>query len=245
MSLHPTDFGNGLVSIMENDAFFLDTNILVSVLHEKNKYHLACYTFITYLIKNEIPMCVSETVIAETVHSLARVCYIQDRFDELTLTNGEPVNKKAARALENTLRREWINKVIKNDPLRLRDYNARAIELIRPLLGILFVIPCNDEIIEATLDIAIDTPLASADAFIIAAAIHPDSGCRGVVTTDRDLHIVFQTEIFSSSVANEDFNAVELLSELDMIGYLLDSLGPDEFYSKYPAMKDIIHVIGE
>lgn len=116
MPLSNLDFGESVIPLTGMDAFFLDTNILVAYFYETHRKHLPCFSLISYLLKNDVILCVSEVVVVELINSLARTLYIADKYDEHVNIHGEPSNNKDRRALEYRLKSSWSSEVIKHNP---------------------------------------------------------------------------------------------------------------------------------
>lgn len=231
MPLSSIDFGNGIVPITGTDAFFLDTNMLVAYFYEKHEKHIPCYCLISYLIKKEVVICISEIVLVELINSLARVLYIDERFTQYVKDNGEPDNK---RKLERVFQGDWSNKVIKSEPETLKKFNALAVSKIEPFIKGVLVIECSEGIIEEVVSITQNTPLASADAMIVATALN--FGCAYIFSIDGDMAVADEIEVITTSKRNVDYDVQNMLDQLKIKQYLFEKLGEDDFKNKFPTV---------
>lgn len=231
MPLSQIDFGNSIVPIKEDDAFFLDTNIIVAYLYEKDPKHLPIYCLITYLLKEDVMMCFSETVFVESLNTLARLLYIDDQYNQYIDSQGEPDNRrKLLKSFKNT----WSSRVLKTEPEVLKHYNSLALQLMKPLLSGLLLLESKDEYIDEAMSLASDSPpLASADSMIVATSVI--FGCGYIISIDGDIprNNCGSIEILSTSVTNDHYDKTKMLSTLGIVQCLTESLGDKGFFEKF------------
>jgi predicted nucleic acid-binding protein len=232
MPFHTLDFGKDIVPLNGVDAFFLDTNTIIAYLYENNERHLACYNFITYLIKNDIMIYVNETVVGEVINSLARILYIDDQFEAYKVANGGlPATNKELRNLEYKFKTQWSNKVIKTEPTVLAQYNEIAIKMFKPFYSICCLVYSKENSLEKAMELCETTPLASSDAIITGTAVI--SECNGIITLDGDMEKISVIDVYTTAVTNEIYNSARMITSLDIQQFLIENLGEDEYKSKF------------
>lgn len=234
MSVSEIDFGEDAIPLTGTDAFFLDTNIIVSYLYEKDEKHLPCYGIISYLLKNDVILCISEVVIVELMNTLARTLYIDDNYNDYIQTNGELDKKKDQRNIHHKFRRWWSEKVIKNQPETLLHYNNLASDMIKEFIPATLLIECSDQIIEDTLEFITTTQIASADAIIISTALN--FGCQYILSNDKDMNVLDGKGVIHTDCKNDNYNVPEMFTKLDISDYLREELGEVQFSTKFPNL---------
>ncbi|MDO3410019.1 type II toxin-antitoxin system VapC family toxin [Saccharibacillus sp. CPCC 101409] len=231
MTTSTIDFGESIVPVSGTDAFFVDTNILVSYLYEQDGQHLPCFLFLTYLIKKEAALCTSETVIVELINTLSRLLYIDDEVTNYKNIHPDADNTKLKKQAF-LLRRSWVEQVIKKEPEKLKQYSQRAISLVRPLISYFVLFECTDGVVEDAMDIMIHDPLASADAMIVASALNIQ--CLYLVSNDKDMGNNSKVEVLRTDKKNESYDTRGMLEKLDLKEDLLENLGQEVFDRKFP-----------
>lgn len=76
------DFGKSVVNTQSHDAFILDTNVVLAYINKESPKHLAVFHFLNYLVSNDQDLYVTETVVHEAIHVLARYFYAQDKVQQ-------------------------------------------------------------------------------------------------------------------------------------------------------------------
>lgn len=207
MPLIHEDFGESIISYTINDTFFLDANFIVATADESNKYHKACKNLLKFFIEEETVLYVSNTVITESVHVLARAIYIDNSIEAA---------RQAAIPSEETdyeLKRKFgarFSNLGKNGrgTEDLRECNSAAIQIIEDFLAmtIIEILPTTEAAILESFKLGINTPLHSADAAILAVVVsNPDIRIKGVISLDQDM-IHSPINIYSTNVINKMFD---------------------------------------
>lgn len=231
MPLSKLDFGNSIVPLSGTDAFFLDSNMIIAYFDEKDKRHLACFCFISYLIKNDVVICTSEVVLTELVNTLARIFYVDDQCTKYFEANGCSPNSKE----KGNFRLFWGERVIKNknEPQILNRFNTMAAQKLSPFIEKTLLVECTDNIISDYLRLIQEKELASSDAMIISTALN--FGCQYIISMDRDMSINDDVDVISTSILNTDYDYNSMLDRLDIREYLRGILGETEFNRKFPS----------
>lgn len=230
MPLHYIDFGESVVPITGTDnAFFLDTNILVAYVYEKHDKHIPCYMLLSYLVKNEVILCTSEVVIVELINSLSRVLFIDEKITEFRINN--PTDNTSDKNLEKKFKGAWGN-VIKQSPEVLKKYSAASISKVKDLINQMLLIDCQECTFEDMIDIMTNSPLASADAMIISNALV--FGCQHVFSIDKDMANNTRIDVFTTAATNDSYKINDMMKNLDLKEYLHELLGEDKFKEKFP-----------
>ena len=233
MPLSEIDFGKSILPLKsEEDAFFVDTNVLVAYFHEGHKKHRPCFLFLTYLIKNEIMLCTSEIVIVELINSLARVLYIDDRLTQYKEAYPNE-SSRTYREKQNRYKVDWSSQVIKHDHETLKRYNTEAISKIEHFVRDMVLFECSQPILDDIFVLMCESPLASADAMILSTAIN--HGLPYVVSIDKDMQVSNSMDILYTEIKNENFEIERMLAELDVKEYLVEQIGEKEFQNKFSA----------
>lgn len=234
MSAHPQklDFGESIVPLTGTDAFFLDTNMLIAYLYEKDEKHLPCFCFITYLIKNEVILCVSEIVIVELLNTFARVLYIDDKIQEHIINQGQITSNREYKRLFNKFKGMWSSQIIKMQPQILMHYNNIASKEIQSFIKNTLLIESSDQIIDDMLQYVSSFPQASADATIVSTAIN--FGCQYLISIDKDMNQVQNIDVISTVHKNDQFTLEDMMKKLGIVEYLFSEMGESDFKSKFP-----------
>jgi predicted nucleic acid-binding protein len=219
------DFGKELVSISGNKALFLDSNIIIAYLYAKHKFHYPCYCFITYLLKDDVSLCISEVSISEVLFVLARTYFIDDQIEKVKIKNGRNPNSFE----KNSIIKDW-NRIIKKDPNLHKHYNQLAIDNFRPFLNVCDLIQVSEEQVQNAMGLAATTPLASADALIVSAS---QINCTGIVSLDTDLNKVDSLNLYTTSTENINYDVSSLIVMYDIKDLLVTALGVDGFIDKF------------
>lgn len=59
--------------------FFVDTNFVVASTDVTHKHHKACKTLLYYFVQEDIQVYISDLIISESMHVLARAMYIDEQ----------------------------------------------------------------------------------------------------------------------------------------------------------------------
>jgi Predicted nucleic acid-binding protein, contains PIN domain len=232
MPLSEIDFGKSIVPLVEGeDAFFIDTNVLVAYFYENDIKHLPCFLLITYLIKNEKMLCTSEIVIVELINSLARVLYIDDKLTEYILANPDDTKPKKQ---EFRFKIDWSRKIIKQEPEILKKYNSLAISKIETFVKEMVLFECTASVVDDIFELMTDTSVASADAMILATAIN--NGLPYIISVDKDMHVNDSIDILYTEIKNEDYDYKDMIGKLEIKDYLLERIGEIEFKNKFSGI---------
>lgn len=230
----PFDFGESIIPLTGTDAFFLDTNIIIAYLYDRHEKHIPCFNTISYLMKNDVILCVSEIVVVESINTLARILYIEESLHKYIEKHGSPTSNKERRNLEYRFKCNWSSSVIKNEPENLMHYNRLASNMIQPFIEGTLLIECNQLIVEDTINLLTNSPIASADAMIISTVIN--FGCQYLLSIDRDMRNVAAVTVLTTDLKNDHSDWLYMLQNLDIIDYLFDKLGEMEIKVKFPGL---------
>ncbi|WP_340018370.1 type II toxin-antitoxin system VapC family toxin [Paenibacillus sp. FSL H3-0457] len=226
------DFGSTNFDLPTLESCFLDTNVIIAFLYQSDNRHLSCYNFISYLIVNDIKMYISEMTVAEVINSLARALFIDDELEAYKNQHGNlPTSNRELKNLKSRFKQNWSGQIIKNDHVKLSNYNSRAIEMFAPLREICYLQNSSDQSIEVGLMLSSSVPLASSDAMIAASTIL--SGSAYLISLDKDMRKLSYVTVLSTSVYNKDYNAEYMIRMLGTEEFLIESLGEEEFKAKY------------
>ena len=222
MPIHHEDFGKDVVTLYGNDIFFLDTNIVISYLFEQDRHHKVCTIFLKYLLSQNVILCLSEVVIAEAIHGLARLFYANDQL-------------KATGGTARYHRSRWSNHVIKHGKESLAAYNRLACEKLRPFINLCYIADVNENQIFRGMQISYESPLASADALIVSSAISLDAPRRHLY--DSDMENVKEIHVYTTNVDDTQFDVSSMISRLGIRfqNYLLSTLGEVEYSALFPT----------
>jgi predicted nucleic acid-binding protein len=204
MPFSTLDFGSSVIPLTGTDAFFLDTNMFIAYFDEKDAKHLACFCLVSYLVKNDAIICISEVVLIELVNTLARMLYCDDKYAEYVRINGEAEYKNAKL---RGFRNDWSSRVLKLEPEILNYYNTMAVTKLSSFIEKTMILECNDEITIDYMRILTEKNLASSDAMIVAIALN--FGCQY-------------------------FDYVSMIQLLSIKDYLLVEMGDTDFINKFP-----------
>lgn len=199
------DFGLSIIDVSADDTFFLDTNFIVAACNKEHKYHKACATFLFYLYGQGIKLYISEVVVMEVMHTLARSLYVdnefQSRFGHLTLTESEK-KEKEKRILSN-----WgnITKQAHNKHI-LQKYNEEAKDIFNHVLILPNIVcsPSSKPLLFDAIDMSVVEQLNSADALIASMAKFLE--VSGLISLDKDMFPITSLSVLTTNVKNDDFD---------------------------------------
>lgn len=126
---------SGIV-ISENDAFFVDTNTIISSIYRKDRYHEASFVFMTYLQFKNANLYINEVVVSEALNTLARLYYVDDELEDV---------KTRSPDLAEAIKHTWYRKIVKNDPASLSHYNRLASHALLPFIQRCRLVPSRKQ----------------------------------------------------------------------------------------------------
>lgn len=196
---------SGIV-ISENDAFFVDTNTIISSIYPKDRFHEASFVFISYLQYKNATLCINEIVVSEALNTLARLYFLDDELEDAANRSLDSVEE---------IKHMWYRKIVKNDPVSLSYYNQLASRALLPFIQQCKLVPSRKKALENALHYSYTIPLASSDAMIANAAI--EQKVKGILSFDSDMHKIGTLDIYKTELQNAFFLKVarKVISSLD------------------------------
>ncbi|MGZ4164540.1 MAG: hypothetical protein ACXVPK_10920, partial [Tumebacillaceae bacterium] len=181
----------------------------------------------------DVKLFVTETVVHEAIHVLARCIYALDMLAK----NHTPDHYSSAKQREITSRYErQFMSITKQKPSFtptqkqacrdiLRKYNTLALRALLPFLNeFCGFLPSSTEQLNTALELCVETPLHSSDAMIAAAASHDDFGERiGLITLDRDLTSLTGVKVYFTEVNNHQYDLSTMREQLGLAAFSFDT----------------------
>lgn len=207
------DFGTSITDVSKGDAFFLDTNFIIACCDKYHKYHKSCSAFYLHLIFNESTLYISEIVIMETLHIMARALYADEQYFRY-FHDATHADEERQKEVEKFIS-EW-SIIVKNYRKRylVGEYNEKAYNIFRNFYAdpSVDVFPTDKLVCLAGIELSADRSLLSADALILNLA--EKANAEGLVSLDGDFQECTFLKVYSTRIEN-DFFDINLYQEME------------------------------